>query len=94
MRVPFAYFPSTRLATPNSSEYRLIGLAIDKDEDTVRAELYKRFRWQGPAYYGDTDEADGAVLADDAELEKKGEPDDRVLGLDCDVETHAETSSI
>lgn len=48
-------------------------LAVDKDEDTIRAELYKRFRHQGPAYYGDMDEADGAVLADEAELEEKGQ---------------------
>jgi hypothetical protein len=54
---------------------------VDKDEDTIRAELYKRFRNQGPAYYGDMDEADGAVLADDADLERQGSLPSSTLAL-------------
>lgn len=42
------------------------------DEESERAEIYKRYRNQGPAYYGDMDEADGAVLKDDRASEEKG----------------------
>ena len=41
------------------------------DEESQRAEIYKRYRNQGPAYYGDMDEADGAVLKDDRASEEK-----------------------
>ncbi|KAL7416695.1 Isy1-like splicing factor [Mrakia frigida] len=41
------------------------------DEESVRGEIYKRYRNQGPAYYGDMDEVDGSVLADDRQLEEK-----------------------
>lgn len=48
-----------------------VSLAQGGDEESERAEIYKRYRNQGPAYYGDMDEADGAVLRDDRESEEK-----------------------
>lgn len=42
------------------------------DEDAVRREIYKKYRNQGPAYYGDLDDADASLLVDDRELEEQG----------------------
>lgn len=46
--------------------------AAATDEDSLRAELYKRYRNQGPVYYGDADEADASLLEDDRAAEEKG----------------------
>lgn len=36
--------------------------------------FYKKFMNQGPAYYGDLDEEDGALLQFEREAEKEGKP--------------------
>ncbi|KAG8847426.1 NineTeen Complex (NTC) component [Serendipita sp. 405] len=44
----------------------------EEDEDKATAEFYKKFANNGPAYYGDLDEADGELL----EFEKRAELDE------------------
>ena len=43
----------------------------EEEENQVLAH-YKRFMNQGPAYYGDLDEADGKLLTYELEAEKEG----------------------
>lgn len=44
----------------------------DEDEDQATAEFYRKFTKNGPAYYGDEDEADGELLQFEKEAELEG----------------------
>ena len=44
----------------------------EEEENQVLAH-YKKFTNQGPAYYGDLDEADGKLLTYELEAEEEGE---------------------
>lgn len=44
----------------------------DEDEDQAVQEFYKKFTGNGPAYYGDLDEADGELLKFEKEAEAEG----------------------
>lgn len=47
--------------------------AKEDDEDKATQEFYKKFSNNGPAYYGDLDEADGELLEFEKEAEEEGE---------------------
>ncbi|CAG7848857.1 Pre-mRNA-splicing factor ISY1 [Serendipita indica DSM 11827] len=64
--------------------------AKEEDEDKATAEFYKKFTNNGPAYYGDLDEADGELLefekqAELAEYHEAVEAVREALGLDEDA---------
>ncbi|CDZ96265.1 mRNA splicing factor [Phaffia rhodozyma] len=52
--------------------------AVAETDESQRAELFRRYRNQGPEYYGDLDETDGTVL--DAERER--EESDWIAGFE------------
>lgn len=45
----------------------------EEEEENQALAHYKRFMNQGPAYYGDLDEADGKLLTYEREAEEDGE---------------------
>jgi pre-mRNA-splicing factor ISY1 len=46
----------------------------EEDEDKATMEFYKKFVGNGPAYYGDLDEADGELLEFESNAEQEGMP--------------------
>jgi len=46
--------------------------AKEDDEDKATQAFYKRFMNNGPAYYGDLDEADGELLEFEQKAEEEG----------------------
>ena len=44
----------------------------EEDEENATSNFYKKFTNQGPAYFGDLDEADGGLLKYEEEAEKAG----------------------
>jgi pre-mRNA-splicing factor ISY1 len=44
----------------------------DEDEETATQAFYKRFKDQGPAYFGDADENDGSLLSYEQDAEQRG----------------------
>jgi pre-mRNA-splicing factor ISY1 len=45
----------------------------EEEEENQALSYYKKFMNQGPAYYGDLDEADGTLLEYEREIEDTGE---------------------
>ena len=46
----------------------------EEDEENQAQAYYKKFTNQGPAYFGDLDEADGALLEFEQLAEEEGAP--------------------